>query len=46
MRERAEELAQLGFTTIWMPPPTKSVSPEVRQAGRQALGAGCQGCCP
>ncbi len=30
VRSRAEEFAKLGFTAIWMPPPTQSVSKQVR----------------
>ncbi|KAJ7953759.1 Alpha-amylase [Quillaja saponaria] len=28
LKEKAAELASLGFTVIWLPPPTESVSPE------------------
>jgi hypothetical protein len=28
LKEKAEELSSLGFTVIWLPPPTDSVSPE------------------
>ncbi|KAF4358054.1 hypothetical protein G4B88_009617 [Cannabis sativa] len=28
LKEKAEELSSLGFTVIWLPPPTESVSPE------------------
>lgn len=28
LKSKADELALLGFTTIWLPPPTESVSPE------------------
>ncbi|XP_028804602.1 alpha-amylase 3, chloroplastic-like [Neltuma alba] len=28
LKQKAEELASLGFTVIWLPPPTESVSPE------------------
>lgn len=28
LKEKAKELASLGFTVIWLPPPTDSVSPE------------------
>ncbi|CAJ1939920.1 unnamed protein product [Sphenostylis stenocarpa] len=28
LKEKAEELASFGFTVIWLPPPTESVSPE------------------
>ncbi|KAE8023318.1 hypothetical protein FH972_009028 [Carpinus fangiana] len=28
LKERASELSSLGFTVIWLPPPTDSVSPE------------------
>ena len=28
LHEKADELSSLGFTVIWLPPPTKSVSPE------------------
>lgn len=28
LKEKAEEIASLGFTVIWLPPPTESVSPE------------------
>ena len=28
LQEKAAELASLGFTVIWLPPPTESVSPE------------------
>lgn len=28
LKSRAEELSLLGFTVIWLPPPTESVSPE------------------
>lgn len=28
LKERAAEIASLGFTVIWLPPPTESVSPE------------------
>lgn len=28
LKERASELSALGFTVIWLPPPTESVSPE------------------
>ncbi|KAL9246416.1 hypothetical protein vseg_019954 [Gypsophila vaccaria] len=28
LQERAAELSSLGFTVIWLPPPTESVSPE------------------
>nr|AHI58937.1 alpha-amylase 3 [Boehmeria nivea] len=28
IKEKAKELSSLGFTTIWLPPPTESVSPE------------------
>lgn len=28
LEEKAEQLASLGFTVIWLPPPTESVSPE------------------
>jgi len=28
LQEKADELASLGFTVLWLPPPTESVSPE------------------
>lgn len=28
LKEKAKELSSLGFTVIWLPPPTESVSPE------------------
>ncbi|XP_020592585.1 alpha-amylase 3, chloroplastic isoform X2 [Phalaenopsis equestris] len=28
LKPKADELASLGFTTVWLPPPTESVSPE------------------
>ncbi|CAN0924152.1 Alpha-amylase 3, chloroplastic [Linum grandiflorum] len=28
LKEKAEDIASLGFTVIWLPPPTESVSPE------------------
>ncbi|XP_010470985.1 PREDICTED: alpha-amylase 3, chloroplastic-like [Camelina sativa] len=28
LQEKAKELASLGFTVLWLPPPTESVSPE------------------
>lgn len=28
LKEKASELASLGFTVVWLPPPTESVSPE------------------
>ncbi|KFK41403.1 hypothetical protein AALP_AA2G126100 [Arabis alpina] len=28
LQEKADELAKLGFTFLWLPPPTESVSPE------------------
>ncbi|KAL1213666.1 Alpha-amylase 3 [Cardamine amara subsp. amara] len=28
LKEKADELASLGFTVLWLPPPTESVSPE------------------
>ncbi|KAK9675794.1 hypothetical protein RND81_11G031600 [Saponaria officinalis] len=28
LMEKAEELSSLGFTVVWLPPPTESVSPE------------------
>lgn len=28
LEEKAEELASLGFTIVWLPPPTESISPE------------------
>ncbi|XP_061338783.1 alpha-amylase 3, chloroplastic-like isoform X2 [Gastrolobium bilobum] len=28
LKEKASELASLGFTMVWLPPPTESVSPE------------------
>lgn len=28
LRKKAEELASLGFTVVWLPPPTESISPE------------------
>ncbi|XP_039046992.1 alpha-amylase 3, chloroplastic-like [Hibiscus syriacus] len=28
LKERASEISSLGFTVIWLPPPTESVSPE------------------
>ena len=28
LKEKAAELASFGFTVIWLPPPTESVSPE------------------
>ncbi|KAF5449701.1 hypothetical protein F2P56_030118 [Juglans regia] len=28
LKERASELSSLGFTVIWLPPPTESISPE------------------
>ncbi|XWS34048.1 hypothetical protein CRYUN_Cryun21dG0005700 [Craigia yunnanensis] len=28
LKEKASEIASLGFTVIWLPPPTESVSPE------------------
>lgn len=28
LKDKAEELSSLGFTVVWLPPPTESVSPE------------------
>ncbi|XP_023743175.1 alpha-amylase 3, chloroplastic isoform X2 [Lactuca sativa] len=28
LQEKVEELASLGFTVVWLPPPTESISPE------------------
>ncbi|CAI0627748.1 unnamed protein product, partial [Linum tenue] len=28
LKEKAEDIASLGFTVVWLPPPTESVSPE------------------
>ncbi|XP_023928051.2 alpha-amylase 3, chloroplastic isoform X1 [Quercus suber] len=28
LKEKAEELSSIGFTVIWLPPPTESISPE------------------
>lgn len=28
LRKKAEELSSLGFTVVWLPPPTESISPE------------------
>ncbi len=40
MAGRAEELAALGFTTIWLPPFTQSVSAEVRCQQPLSVGDG------
>jgi glycosidase len=28
LKQKIEEISSLGFTVVWLPPPTESVSPE------------------